>query len=70
MLGEPFLRQDFWQIASLIRALSMELTIITIGTVYDRETFSQLRSLNPIVPAQEVGQGAARCGGDGRGAFV
>jgi radical SAM protein with 4Fe4S-binding SPASM domain len=47
MGGEPFLRKDFWQIASLIRTLGMELTIITNGTVYDCETFSKLRSLNP-----------------------
>jgi len=47
MGGEPLLREDFWQIASLIRALGMELTIITNGTVYDRETFAKLKSLDP-----------------------
>jgi radical SAM protein with 4Fe4S-binding SPASM domain len=47
MGGEPFLRKDFWEIASLIRALGMELTIITNGTVYDRETFAKLKLLDP-----------------------
>lgn len=47
MGGEPLLRKDFWHIASLIRDLGMELSVITNGTVYDRETFSKLRSLNP-----------------------
>ncbi|MRR59046.1 MAG: radical SAM protein [Deltaproteobacteria bacterium] len=47
MGGEPLLRKDFWQIASLIRALGMELTIITNGTVYDHETFARLGTLNP-----------------------
>lgn len=47
MGGEPLLRKDFWHIASLIRDLGMELTVITNGTVYGRETFSKLRSLDP-----------------------
>lgn len=47
MGGEPLLRKDFWRIASLIRDLGMELTVITNGTVFDRETFSRLRSLQP-----------------------
>lgn len=47
MGGEPLLRKDFWHIASLIKALGMELTVITNGTVYDRETFSRLKALEP-----------------------
>ncbi|MBA4389933.1 MAG: radical SAM/SPASM domain-containing protein [Syntrophus sp. (in: bacteria)] len=47
MGGEPLLRKDFWHIAALIGNLDMELTVITNGTVYDQETFSKLRSLNP-----------------------
>ncbi len=47
MGGEPLLRKDFWHIASLIRELGMDLTVITNGTVYDRETFSKLKLLNP-----------------------
>lgn len=47
MGGEPLLRKDFWQIAELIGDLGMELTIITNGTVYDRQTFSKLKLLNP-----------------------
>lgn len=47
MGGEPLLRKDFWRIASLIGDLGMELTVITNGTVYDRETFAKLRSLRP-----------------------
>ncbi|MHB8108628.1 MAG: radical SAM protein [Syntrophorhabdaceae bacterium] len=46
MGGEPFLRKDVWQIASLIRNLGMELRIITNGTVYDTDTFIRLKSLN------------------------
>ena len=48
MGGEPLLREDFWHIAALIRSLGMELTIITNGTVYNQETFPQLKSLNPL----------------------
>lgn len=47
MGGEPLLRKDFWRIASLIRALGMELTVITNGTVHERETFSKLKALEP-----------------------
>lgn len=47
MGGEPLLRKDFWHIASLIKALGMELTVITNGTVHDRETFSKLKALDP-----------------------
>ena len=47
MGGEPSLRADFWQIAKLIRELGMELSIITNGTLYDRETFGRLRELAP-----------------------
>jgi len=47
MGGEPFLRKDFWHVASVIRDLRMELSIITNGTVYDRGTFSKLKSLDP-----------------------
>jgi radical SAM protein with 4Fe4S-binding SPASM domain len=47
MGGEPLLRKDFWQIASLVGNLGMELTVITNGTVYDEETFSKLKLLGP-----------------------
>lgn len=47
MGGEPLLRKDFWQIATLIKNLGMELTVITNGTVYDRETFTNLKALDP-----------------------
>lgn len=47
MGGEPLLRKDFWHIAALIRDLGMELTVITNGTVYDHETFTKLKSLDP-----------------------
>jgi len=47
MGGEPLLRKDFWHIAALIGNLGMELTVITNGTIYDRNTFSKLRSLGP-----------------------
>ncbi len=54
MGGEPLLRKDFWRIASLIRDLGMELTVITNGTVFDQETFSQLRSLTPRAVAVSI----------------
>ncbi len=54
MGGEPLLRKDFWLIASLIRKLGMELTVITNGTVYGRETFSGLRSLDPWTVAVSI----------------
>ncbi len=47
MGGEPLLREDFWQIAALIRELGMELSVITNGTVYGDETFSRLGLLAP-----------------------
>jgi radical SAM protein with 4Fe4S-binding SPASM domain len=47
MGGEPLLRRDFARIASLIRELGMELTVITNGTVYAPETFPMLASLKP-----------------------
>jgi radical SAM protein with 4Fe4S-binding SPASM domain len=47
MGGEPLLRKDFWHIAALIKELGIELTVITNGTVYNQETFSKLKSLNP-----------------------
>ena len=46
MGGEPLLRKDFWHIASLIRELGMELSVITNGTVYDQKTFKKLRLLD------------------------
>ncbi|MRR54386.1 MAG: radical SAM protein [Deltaproteobacteria bacterium] len=54
MGGEPLLRQDFWRIAALIRDLGMELTVITNGTVFDRETFPRLRSLTPRAVAVSI----------------
>jgi len=54
MGGEPLLRKDFWRIATLIRDLGMELTVITNGTVFDQETFSRLRSLQPRAVAVSI----------------
>lgn len=47
MGGEPLLRNDFWEIAGLIRALGMELSVITNGTIHDRKTFARLGALTP-----------------------
>lgn len=47
MGGEPLLRQDFWQVAELIRSLGMELSVITNGTIHDSGTFSRLKQLDP-----------------------
>ena len=51
MGGEPLLRKDFWHIASLIKELGMELSVITNGTVYDQETFKKMRLLDLIAVA-------------------
>jgi len=51
MGGEPLLREDFWRIATLIRNLGMELSVITNGTLHDQETFARLGSLDPATVA-------------------
>uniref|UniRef100_A0A831XMH5 Radical SAM protein n=1 Tax=Geobacter metallireducens TaxID=28232 RepID=A0A831XMH5_GEOME len=47
MGGEPLLRNDFRQIAELIRNLGMELSVITNGTIHDPGTVSRLKRLDP-----------------------
>lgn len=47
MGGEPFLRGDFWEVAAKIRALGMELSVITNGTVRPADAFSRLKALSP-----------------------
>jgi radical SAM protein with 4Fe4S-binding SPASM domain len=46
MGGEPFLRKDFWIVARKIRELEMELSVITNGTVYNEDTFKELKKLD------------------------
>ena len=47
MGGEPLLRSDFFVIASRIRELGMELSVITNGTVHSEEIFGDLKKLKP-----------------------
>jgi len=54
MGGEPFLRKDFWDIALKIRELNMELSVITNGTLFDKDTFSRLKALSPRAVAVSI----------------
>jgi radical SAM protein with 4Fe4S-binding SPASM domain len=47
MGGEPLLRRDFLKIASRVRELGMELSVITNGTVHSEEIFRRLPELKP-----------------------
>ena len=47
MGGEPLLRGDFFEIASKVRELGMELSVITNGTIHSEEIFSRLKELKP-----------------------
>ena len=54
MGGEPFLRGDFWAVASKIRELGMELSVITNGTVRPKDVFSRLKALSPRAVAVSI----------------
>ena len=54
MGGEPFLRRDFWQVAREIRALGMELSVITNGTAADEEIIKKLAPLSPRAVAVSI----------------
>lgn len=47
MGGEPLLRKDFFEIASRVRGLGMELSVITNGTVWPEDIFKRLKELSP-----------------------
>ncbi len=47
MGGEPLLRKDFFAIASRVRELGMELSVITNGTVGGEDVFARLKALSP-----------------------
>ncbi len=47
MGGEPLLRKDFFKIASRVRELGMELSVITNGTIHSEEIFESLKELKP-----------------------
>lgn len=47
MGGEPLLRKDFFEIASRVRDLGMELSVITNGTIHSEEIFENLKKLRP-----------------------
>jgi len=59
MGGEPFLRKDFWAVASRIKELGMELSIITNGTVFTAGMFEKLKALKPRAVAVSVDASAA-----------
>ena len=54
MGGEPLLRKDFFRIAALVRSLGMDLSVITNGTIFDRDIFRQLKALSPRVVAVSI----------------
>ena len=54
MGGEPFLRKDFLQVASKIRQLGMELSVITNGTIVDEEIIKKLAPLSPRAVAVSI----------------
>ncbi len=54
MGGEPFLREDFWRVASKIKELGMELSVITNGTIFSGEIFEKLKALKPRAVAVSV----------------
>lgn len=54
MGGEPFLRKDFWAVASRIKELGMELSVITNGTVFPDNVFERLKALAPRAVAVSV----------------
>ncbi len=47
MGGEPFLREDIWAVASKIKELGMELSVITNGTILSDAIFYKLKALKP-----------------------
>ncbi|MCK5583315.1 MAG: radical SAM protein [Elusimicrobiales bacterium] len=47
MGGEPLLRKDFFLVAEKIKALGMDLSIITNGTIFSDEIFEKLKKLKP-----------------------
>lgn len=51
MGGEPFLRKDWNTIATHIRNLGLELTIISNGFLINEKTISQLKQLDPYTVA-------------------
>ena len=54
MGGEPFLRKDFWEVASKIKELGMELSVITNGTLVDEEIIKRLAQLSPRAVAVSI----------------
>ncbi|MEW5951923.1 MAG: radical SAM protein [Elusimicrobiota bacterium] len=54
MGGEPLLRPDFWDIAEKVRALGMDLSVITNGTIYKEEYFKKLAELKPRAVAVSI----------------
>ena len=54
MGGEPLLRKDFFRIASRVRELGMELSVITNGTIQSEEIFGNLKKLSPRAVAVPI----------------
>jgi len=67
MGGEPLLRKDFWAVASRIKELGMELSVITNGTVFSDEIFGQFKALKPRAVAVSLDAAAARLHDEIRG---
>lgn len=54
MGGEPFLSPNFKKVASYIRELGMELSVITNGTLWDEDILSFLKDLSPRAVATSI----------------
>lgn len=54
MGGEPFLRNDFLRVASRIKELGMELSVITNGTLLNDEIIENLKGLKPRAVAVSI----------------
>ena len=58
--GEPFLRNDWWDIAKNIRDFRMRLVIISNGLRIKEKTIEQLRKLEPYAVAISIDGGSAK----------
>lgn len=54
MGGEPLLSENFYIIAEKLKELSIDISIITNGTIYDDEIFRRLKELNPAVLSTSI----------------
>lgn len=56
--GEPFIRQDWFEISKTVRDYNIDLTIISNGLLIDEKTISHLRKLDPYAIAISLDGGS------------